>query len=474
MFIGRDCEIMDLDGFWGRDNGVLITCRGRRRIGKSTLIDEFASRTAKTFISIVGLAPRKGMTDVRQRHHFCEKIAEYAGRKCIEADTWSKAFKQLEEQLVDGGRTVVLLDEISWMGGYNPDFAGYLKEAWDGYLHKHRDLIFVLCGSVSAWIAENILNATGFVGRDSFDIELNELSLSDSVKLFGPAGERLSTIEKLDLLSLTGGVPKYLEEIRPELSVDENYRRLCFLPRSLLFREFDETFNEVFGTRVSTRGRILRLLLDGGLSSSELAEREGKTPNGSYAVVLRDLQYAGFVAEDSGLSPLTGRPIKQTRYRVKDNYARFYLKNIEPRSAAIKAGLFSFVSLEQLNGWDVILGLQFQNMILNHVNDLFVHLGLAASLVLSAAPYVQNATKENQGCQIDLLIRTERMLMIVEIKRRKRIGHDIIDEVEEKVRRLRYDRRLSIRTALVYAGELAASVPADRYFDFIVPAEVLL
>ena len=191
-------------------------------------------------------------------------------------------------------------------------------------------------------------------------------------------------------------------------------------------------------------------------------------------MALRDLQYAGFVAEDSGLSPLTGRPIKQTRYRVKDNYARFYLKNIEPRSAAIKAGLFSFVSLEQLNGWDVILGLQFQNMILNHVNDLFVHLGLEASLVLSAAPYVQNATKENQGCQIDLLIRAERMLMIVEVKRRKRIGHDIIDEVEEKVRRLRYDRRLSVRTALIYAGELAASVPADRYFDFIVPAEVLL
>lgn len=63
------------------------------------------------------------------------------------------------------------------------------------------------------------------------------------------------------------------EDLRPELSVDENYRRLCFLPQSLLFREFDDTFSEVFGTRVMTRGRILRLLLDGGLSSSELAER---------------------------------------------------------------------------------------------------------------------------------------------------------------------------------------------------------
>ena len=474
MFIGREREISDLNGFWGRDHGVLITCRGRRRIGKSTLIAEFASRTAKNFISIVGLAPRKGMTDARQRRHFCEKIAEYAEREYIEAETWSKAFRQLDGLLVDPGRTVVLLDEISWMGGYDPDFAGYFKEAWDGYLHKHRDLIVVLCGSVSVWIAENILNSTGFVGRDSFDIELNELSLADGVKLFGAMSGRLSTAEKLDLLSLTGGVPKYLEEVRPELSVDENYRRLCFLPRSLLFREFNETFSEVFGARVTTRGRILRLLLEGGLSSSELAEREGKMPNGSYVQALRDLQLAGFVAEDSGLSPLTGKPIKQTRYRIKDNYARFYLKNIEPRAAAIKAGLFSFSSLEQLNGWDAILGLQFQNMILNHVTDLFPHLGLERSLVLSAAPYIQNASKRNQGCQIDLLIRTERMLMIVEIKRQKQIGHGIIAEVEEKVRRLRADRRLSIRTALVYDGQLTASVPADRYFDFIVPADKLL
>ena len=474
MFIGRDREIEDLTGFWGRESGVLITCRGRRRIGKSTLIAEFASRTAKRFISIIGLAPRKGMSDARQRRNFCEKIAEYADREYVEAETWSKAFKQLDELLTDSGRTVVLLDEISWMGGYDPDFAGYLKEAWDEYLHKHSDLIFVLCGSVSAWIMENILNSTGFVGRDSFDIDLNELSLADSVKLFGPQHDQLSVTEKLDVLSLTGGVPKYLEEIRPELSVDENYRRLCFLPQSLLFREFNETFSEVFGARVMTRGRILRLLLDGGLSSSELAEREGKDPNGSYVTALRDLRYSGFVAEDSGLSPLTGRPVKQVRYRVRDNYARFYLRVIEPRSEAIKAGLFSFSSLEQLNGWATILGLQFQNMILNHITDLFPHLGLERSLVLSAAPYVQNATKRDRGCQIDLLIRTERMLMVVEIKRKKEIGHEIIAEVEEKVRRLRYDKRLSIRTALVYDGRLSASVPADRYFDFIVPADKLL
>ena len=224
MFIGRKQEMRDLNAFWGRDHGVLITCRGRRRIGKSTLIAEFASQSAQTFISIVGLAPRKGMTDARQRRHFCEKIAE---REYREANTWSKAFRQLDELIDNRGRTVVLLDEISWMGGYDPDFAGYFKEAWDEYLRKHGNLIFVLCGSVSSWIAENILNSTGFVGRDSFDLELGELSLFDSVTLFGPTGARLSTTEKLDILSLTGGVPKYLEEIRPELTKTSDDCAFC-------------------------------------------------------------------------------------------------------------------------------------------------------------------------------------------------------------------------------------------------------
>ena len=474
MFIGRKQELRDLPAFWGRDQGVLITCRGRRRIGKSTLIAEFASQSAQTFFSIVGLAPRKGMTDARQRRHFCEKLAELGERKYRAAATWSKAFRQLDALLKDRGRTVVLLDEISWMGGYDPDFAGYFKEAWDEYLHKHANLIFVLCGSVSSWIAENILNSTGFVGRDSFDIELGELSLSDSIALFGPTGTRLSTAEKLDLLSLTGGVPKYLEEIRPELSVDENFRRLCFLPRSLLFREFNETFSRIFGLRVATRGRILRMLVDGRRSVSELADLEKRAVNGSYTEALSDLCYAGFVAEESGMNPLTGNTVKESRYRLKDNYVRFYLKNIEPRAAAIKAGLFEFASLEQLNGWDSILGLQFENLILNHVNDLFPHLGLEQSLVLSAAPYTQNATKRNEACQIDLLIRTERTLMVVEIKRQREIRHEVVDEVAEKIRKLRYDKKLSVRTALVYDGHLSASIPADRYFDFIVPAEVLL
>ena len=174
MFIGREDELSALDALWGRDSGVLVTCRGRRRIGKSTLIEEFAARTSDRFIAIEGLPPRKGVSDADQRRHFCEMVAEYAGRDYIPAATWSLAFAQLNEIIPNDARTVVLLDEISWLGGHCPDFPGYLKAAWDKRLRKHANLILVLCGSVSTWIAENILDSTGFVGRDSLDLEIKE------------------------------------------------------------------------------------------------------------------------------------------------------------------------------------------------------------------------------------------------------------------------------------------------------------
>lgn len=474
MFIGRKDQLDALTALWNKQTSSLVTCRGRRRIGKSTLIEEFAKRTADHFINITGLSPRKGMTDARQRRNFCEELADQTDGKVVSAKNWTAAFRALDERLPTEGRTVVLLDEISWMGSRNPDFAGYLKSAWDKLWKKHDQLILVLCGSVSSWIAENILDSTGFVGRDSLDLEVKELSLSESVQLLGAAGGRLSPREIFDILAVTGGVPKYLEELRPELSFEENVRQLCFVPRGTLFREFNETFSEVFGKRTSSRGEVLRALDAGPLSVAEIARALGRTPNGKLSQTLKDLMYAGFVSKDSGLNPQTGQPLRMERYRVSDNYTRFYLRFVEPRHQAIENGLFMFSTLGQMPGWPTLLGLQFENLVINHVVDLFPYLGLERALVLSAAPYCRRGGKGAKGCQIDLLIQTERMALVVEIKRRKKIEHEIIEEVREKVANLSVSRELSVRTALVYDGELSPSIEADRFFDFVVPLEKLL
>jgi hypothetical protein len=116
---------------------------------------------------------------------------------------------------------IVLFDEISWMGSKDPDFLGKLKNAWDLYFKKNPKLIFILCGSVSSWIDKNILSHTGFLGRISYRLTLEELPLKDCNQFWSSAGGQISAYEKLKVLSITGGVPRYLEEIKPRMSAEK-------------------------------------------------------------------------------------------------------------------------------------------------------------------------------------------------------------------------------------------------------------
>ncbi len=277
-----------------------------------------------------------------------------------------------------------------------------------------------------------------------------------------------------DILSVVGGVPRYLEEIRPSLTVDENMRRMCFLKQGLLFREFDETFNAVFGSDAIKRRAVLEALSGGSMTASAIAGKLGVAVNGHLTRTLKELEYAGFVARESNLNVETGKPARIDRYRICDNYTRFYLHFIEPNRKAISGGLFRFASMEQLKGWESQLGYQFENLIVNHVGDLFAHLGVDRSLVLSAAPYVQRGTKRGEGCQIDLLVQTRRTVFIVEIKRRREIGPEVMEEVMEKVRRLKVSKGVSVRTALVYDGRLSPRIEAEHGFDVVIPADRLL
>lgn len=118
MFYGREEDIDDLMALWKKPTASLVTCRGRRRIGKSTLIEEFAHRSRARFIEIAGTAPRTGMTDADQLKAFGRQLAAYLpDGTCVSPSDWVAAFRMLDGAIGDG-KTIVFLDEISWMGQY--------------------------------------------------------------------------------------------------------------------------------------------------------------------------------------------------------------------------------------------------------------------------------------------------------------------------------------------------------------------
>lgn len=471
MFLGREKELSSLRLLLEKPMASLVACRGRRRIGKSTLFREFARREKLGFISIEGLGPRKGQTNADQLRNFGERLAGQTRGKLAIPRTWPEAFRLLSKRIPKRGRQLVLLDEISWMGRHEPDFPGYLKNGWDDELKHHDNLILVVCGSVSSWVRRNMLDSATFGGRFSRDIVLKELPLRQCAEFWKDKRADLASRELLDVLSVTGGVPRYLEEVNPSLSAAENIRLMCFTPDGPLFKDFSAMFGEVFGDTVKAKGDILRALADGPLSLSEIAEAVGVERGGSMGSSLDELVEAGFIAKDEILNPRTWKASRLARYRLCDNYARFYLKYIEPHLADIRSGRYEFESLSELPGWQTIMGLQFENLVLNRVMDFKDALHLSGATVRSAAPY---RTGGANAAQVDLLVQTDEVMYVVEIKRRKLIKADIVDEVKEKIGKIRRPGRISVRKAIIFDGELAPAVRRSGYFDAIIDVGTMI
>ena len=474
MFIGREEQLEQLKSLWRKPVASLVTCRGRRRIGKSTLIEEFARRNRVRFIKLEGIEPQPGVDNETQLKAFARQLAEQTGGVEDPLDNWFKAFAHLAKVLNPREKTVLLLDEISWMGKYDVTFPGELKYAWDNRFSKNPKLIMVLCGSVSSWIDKKILKSKGFVGRPSLNMLVPELSLRESAAFWTRGGCKASSADMIDVLSVVGGVPKYLENIDPALPADANVKRLCFSPGALLVNEFDEIFNDALDANLGLKKRILMSLGSGQKSPTEVAEALGLENNGHLSAYLEELETAGFVAKDTGLNPCTGKRSNMVRYRIADNYTRFYLKYIEPNRELIGRGTFSFASLAQLPGWETVLGLQFESLVYNNLKEVLRRIGLDHALVLSAAPYVQNPTSRYAGCQIDLLIQTKRMQYVVEIKRRESLGEWVVSEVEDKLSKFKTSRVVSVVPVLVYDGHLSKRVQADGYFGRTISAREML
>lgn len=468
LFTGRDKELAILKDQTYKRVASIIVIRGRRRIGKSRLIEEFC----KPFQSykFMGLPPRKETTNQDQINEFLRQLCEQFGLPEISFKDWGNVFSFLAKQL-PAGRVILVLDEISWMGSQDSNFSGKLKTIWDTHFKKNDELILIICGSVSAWIEENIIENTGYVGRISCIITLEELQLKYCNQFFrNNDNNNISAYEKFKLLAITGGVPRYLEEIRPELTAEQNLKKICFTKGAFLFEEFDRIFSDIFLKNSDVYKKAAVALMEAKLSPSELANVIGTELDNKISKYFNELVLAGFLSRYYTWDIKTGRISKLSQYNIKDNYIRFYLKYILPNRHKIETGSFDGKSLSNLPGWASIMGLQFENLVLNNRKKIWEILEIKPDEIIWDNPFFQRHTSKMLGCQIDYMIQVKsKNLYIFEIKfLTKEINKDIIPAVSEKINRLKKPKGYSCRPILIHVNGVNESVFEQDYFAKII------
>lgn len=470
-FVGREAELKQLTDISYKKSASFVVVRGRRRIGKSRLIEEYG-KLFDNFYTFIGLAPDKDVTSKNQINEFSRQISQQFKSSHAKYDDWSDALWAVGER-VQTGKTLLFFDEISWMGSEDSTFLAKIKNFWDRHLKKNDQLVFIVCGSASSWIEKNIMSSKGFVGRISATLTIEELPLSDC-NLFWPTN--ISAYEKLKVLSVTGGVPKYLEEINPHLSAEENIKRLCFKKGGLLVEEFEQIFSDLFLRDSSFYKRIVECLILGARERDEIAKAINIDPSGRLTEYLTELELAGFITRDYTWKISSGMDSKLRKYRLSDNYLRFYLKYIDKNMSKINRNTFHFTTMGSMVGWETIMGFQFENLILNNRPLIHKSLNIKPDEIICENPFYQHKTKRFPGCQIDYMIQTKfGSLYVCEIKFSKNeIGVSIIPEVQKKIDALYKARGTSCRPVLIHVNGISSRIVEEDYFSSIIDVSQFL
>ena len=412
QLIGRQPAIAELERAYVSPRSALVSVVGRRRVGKTFLVNEaYAERIA---FAVTGL---QGASKTDQLRNFGLQLATTFGgdaREHAHAD-WLPALAALAEHLdkllaADPVRRVVFFDELPWLASRKSKFLMAFGWFWNSWAASRR-VVVVICGSAASWMIGKIIRAKGSLhNRITHRIALYPFTLAETEAFLRTAGVSLDRYQIALLYMATGGVPFYLEQVRAGESAAQAIDRLLFRSSGPLRGEFDVLYAALFDNAAAHTAIVRALAANtGGLTRTEVLAKAGLPTGGTSTRYLEELVLSGFVAASP---PFAGKK-RNLLYRLIDEYSAFYLKFVE---GAVAVGAGHFLQVAATPSYRSWAGLAFERLAMRHVDQLKAALGIAA-VYTQVASYVARGSDERPGVQIDLLIdRADRAISLVEAK----------------------------------------------------------
>ena len=461
-YIGRDKEIRLLAGQRETGRSSLVVIFGRRRVGKSSLVQKaFAKQKIFDFEGL------ENENDSKQLEHFQHQLCEHFSDASVSANSWYELLSSLSSLLPEEP-SVLFLDELQWIANYRDEFVGIFKTIWDKYLSKKQNLTVVLCGSVASFMVNKVVKSSALYGRSDLTIHLRPLKLKET-KLFL---KDLSPTEILIAQMIVGGIPGYLQLLQRKSSVYLGIQELAFESHGYLTTEYDRIFTSQFGKSKGYENIVGKLSgFPNGLSRQEIAKTDGFSDGGSLSHLLEDLELAGFISTYVNFNSAP----RFKKYRLSDPFLRFYFKFIKQYLADIEMGRPNiFIRLFEAADFYSWMGLATETMCYEHRYELSKLMGFS-DVEYKVGPYAAKNSK-GKGTQADLVYdRNDNVITLCEIKYQQRpITPQIIDEVQKKVEFLPNPRGKTIQKALIVRRSPPKGLVGRGYFSHIINIEQLM
>lgn len=375
-----------------------IAVTGRRRVGKTYIIDEVYRK--HFCLMITGIQDAETQIQI---NNFTQKIAENLDFPIITPPkNWQEVFELLKvylKSLPKNRKHVIFIDELPWIATKRSGFVQLLAHLWNDFLSKEKHFILVICGSSTSWIAKKIVNDRGgFHNRLDLVIKLNPFTLKETKEFLESKNIRLTNQAIAELYMVMGGIPYYLEQVKKGESVNQTIARLCFDNNGLLKNEYDNLYKALFDHPENHEAIVATLAAaQSGLTRKQIISKSKVKEGGPYTRAINDLITSGFVEE---VVPY-GKSKRGALYRLLDEYSIFYHKFIAKNK---KKGKTIWTSLHQSQQYKIWTGYAFENICQRHMAEIKNALGISGIYTEHYSFSSKADETSEKGFQIDLII----------------------------------------------------------------------
>lgn len=317
-FIGRQQELNTLEAEYRKDGGFVVIY-GRRRVGKTTLIKEFIKEKTSFYF----LATEE--VESQSMRRLAGVIARATDNPMFQRVTfadWLDLFQEVARYRPEE-KKVLVIDEFPYLVKINPAFPSILQNAWDELL-KDSNIMLILCGSLLGMMQKHALSYDSpLYGRRTAQLRLAPLSFAEVF-----AAQPRSFEEAVEVYSVTGGVPKYLELFQPDEGLTEQLERLVLSKSGFLYEEPNFLLRDEVQTAANYFS-IIRAIADGNHKLGRIAgalglETSALTP---YLATLIDL---GFLKKEVPITEKNPEKSRKGLYFISDNFTRFWFRYVYP------------------------------------------------------------------------------------------------------------------------------------------------
>lgn len=405
-FIGRKQEIKMLQDIKDSGKAEFVAVYGRRRVGKTYLIQQFFDN--KFAFSATGI-----LEGTREEELFAFTSALIAvGYTGPQPKTWLEAFEGLKsvlERQLHKGRQVIYIDELPCFDTPKSGFVRALGHFWNTWAALRKDVILIVCGSATSWMIENIVNDHGGLhDRTTHTIYLRQFTLAETESYLQTKKIHWSRQMIVETYMMLGGVPYYLSLLNPQESLAQNIDRLYFHKNSELGQEYQRLYASLFKSPESYI-RIVEILGKNkqGLTRGEIAEKLKISSSGTLSKQLENLEYCDIIRRY--VTKIGGRlKTNEAYYQLVDLFTLFHLTF--SKKLTTEDYWEQRLNTPVLNSWQ---GLAFEHVCMVHIRQVRHALGLDKI----AVEYYSWRSSTAPRAQVDMIIeRADRLVNLCEIK----------------------------------------------------------